>query len=69
MGLVTVGGEDLGRGVQRGLDALGRRDGQQRLGHAGAEAGQDGARARHLAVCVGEQLLVLVEGDESYGPN
>lgn len=56
----------VGRGVQSRLDTLSRGNCQQRLGHAGAETGQHGARTGHLAVLVGEEFFVLVEGDESW---
>src|SRR4051794_17527183 len=62
-GLAVWGEEEVC--VQSRLDALGWCDGQERLGHAGAEAGEDCAGTRHLAVGVGEEALVLVEGDES----
>lgn len=51
--------------IQLRLDALGRRDSQQTLSNTGRETRQRRARARHLALRVGEQPLVLVEGDES----
>lgn len=56
----------LGEDVQLRLDTLSRRDSQQTLSHTGREARHRRARARHLAVRVGEQALVLVEGDEPY---
>ena len=49
---------------QRRLDGLGRRHRQQGLGHAGPEPGQHVPRARHAALGVRQQPLVLLERHE-----
>jgi hypothetical protein len=65
--LYVLSGEEAGC-LQGGLDAFRGRDGQQGLRHAGAEAGEDCPGTGHLAVFVGEEALVLVEGDETWAP-
>ena len=50
---------------QLGLDALEWGNGEGTFSDAGAEAGDNIGRARDLAVLVGEQALVLIEGDEA----
>lgn len=50
---------------ERRLDGLGGRDGEQGLGDAGAEAREHVAGARDVAVGVGQQPLVLLEGHEA----
>lgn len=66
---MLVWSRDGGKGrldVQRRLDALRRRHGQQRLRHSGAETREHSSRTGELAILVGEERLVLIKGDEAY---
>jgi hypothetical protein len=65
-GLGKGGGEDRKKkDIQLRLDTLRRRDSQQTLSNTSRETSQRRPRARDLALGVGEQPFVLVEGDES----
>lgn len=52
--------------LQCSLDTLRGCDCEEGLCHAGAEAREHGPRTGELAVCIGEQRLVLVKRNESW---